>query len=305
MRHLNYTHLLYFWTVVREGGVTKAAEVMHLTPQTISGQLKRLEEAVGEKLFLRQGRGLALTETGQVVNQYCEEIFQLGAELTQRVHSRQALKPAILQVGVLSSIPKLVAQQIIEPAMLLPNPVRVVCREGDLDSLLAELAVHRLDLVVSDRPLPSGSHVRAFNHALMESGVGLFVHRSIAAGYASFPEDVHDRPMLLPVANNTLRRNLEDWFERQGVYPRVVAEFDDSALMKAFGEAGLGIFPAPTLIAQEVCDMYDAVLLGQMDEVKERYYAISPERRVKHPAVLAITQGAQQLRIAPDTQGDA
>ncbi len=293
MRHLNYTHLLYFWTVVREGSVTKAAESLHLTPQTVSGQLKRLEQAVGEKLFAREGRGLTLTETGRVVNQYAEEIFQLGAELTQRVNSEQALMPTMLHVGVLSSIPKLVALRVIEPALKLTNPVRIVCREGDLDAMLGDLAVHRLDLIISDRPLPSGSHVKAFNHALGDSGVSIFAHKSIATRYKNFPAQVDDGPMLLPVANNTLRRSLEDWFERQGVSPRVVAEFDDAAQMKAFGEAGWGMFPAPTIIADEVCSMYHARLLGHMENVKERYWAISPERRVKHPAVLAITEHAR------------
>ena len=300
MRHLNYTHLLYFWTVVREGGVTNAAKALHLTPQTISGQLKLLEESVGEKLFNRVGRGLTLTETGQVVNRYTEEIFQLGAELTQKVKSKQALLPETLHVGVLSSIPKIIARRVIAPGLDLPHPVRVICHEGDMDNLLGELAVHRLDLIVSDRPLPSGSHVKAFNHPLGESGVSIFAHKSIAKHYRNFPAAVDDAPMLLPVANNTLRRNLEDWFERQDVSPRVVAEFDDSALLKAFGEVGIGLFPAPTVIADEVCNSYDARLLGHVEEVRERYYAISPERRVKHPAVLAITEQARAGLLGSD-----
>ena len=298
MRHLNYTHLLYFWTTVREGTVTKAAETLHLTPQTISGQLKLLEEAVGEKLFYRSGRGLALTDTGRVVEQYAEEIFQLGAELTQRIHSKQALMPTILHVGVLSSLPKLVALRVLEPATRLEDPVRVVCQEGHLDELLGDLAIHRLDLIISDRPLPSGSHVKAFNHPLGDSDVSIFAHKGIAKKYQRFPNSVQDGPMLLPVANNTLRRNLEDWFERIGCVPHVVAEFDDSALLKAFGEAGHGMFPAPTIIAEEVCSMYNARVLGQAEGVRERYYAISPERRVKHPAVLAITEQARAQLVA-------
>ncbi len=294
MRHLNYTHLLYFWNVAREGSIARAAEILHLTPQTISGQLKLLEEAVGEPLFNRVGRGLALTETGRVVNQYADEIFQLGAELTQRVKSKQALLPTTLHVGIVNSIPKLVALRVIEPALGLDDPVRVICQEGDLDYLLGDLAVHRLDLIISDHPLPSGSHVKAYNHALGESDISFFAHKSIARRFAKFPDSLDDAPMLLPVANSPLRRSLDDWFEREDVTPRVVAEFDDSALLKAFGEAGLGIFPAPSAIADEVCSMYHSRILGRVPDIGERYFAISPERRLKHPAVLAITESARK-----------
>jgi LysR family transcriptional activator of nhaA len=296
MRHVNYTHLLYFWNVAREGSIARAAEILHLAPQTISGQLKSLEHSVGEPLFKREGRGLVLTEMGRFVNQYAEEIFQLGSELSQQIKSKQALMPTILQVGVLMSIPKLVALHMMEPALELADPVRIVCREGDLDLLLAELALHKLDLIISDRPLPSGSHVKAFNHPLGESEVSFFAHRRVAKEYPNFPEDLNGAPMLLPIANNTLRRNLDDWFERQAVTPRTVAEFDDSALMKSFGEAGHGVFPAPTAIADEVCAMYDVQLLGHAD-ISERYFAISPERKVKHPAVRAITESARQILL--------
>ena len=294
MRHLNYTHLLYFWNVAREGSIAKAADVLHLTPQTISGQLKLLEEAVGEPLFTRVGRGLALTETGFVVQQYADEIFALGAELTQRVKSKQALTPTVLNVGVVNSIPKLVALRVIEPAFSLQDPVRVVCREAHLDHLLGDLAVHRLDLIISDRPLPTGSHVKAYNHALGESDISFFAHKSIARRYRHFPLDLDDAPTLLPVASSTLRRSLDDWFEREGVTPRVVAECNDSGLLKAFGEAGLGIFAAPTTIADEVCSMYHSRILGRAGDIRERYFAISPERRLKHPAVVAITENARR-----------
>lgn len=188
MRHLNYTHLLYFWTVAREGSIAKASQVLHLTPQTISGQLKLLEEAVGEPLFNRVGRGLALTETGQVVNQYADEIFMLGAELTQRVKSKQALIPTTLNVGIVNSIPKLIAQRVLKPILSLSDPVRIVCHEGDLERLLGELAVHRLDLVISDRSIPTGMNVKAYNHTLGSSPISFFAHRSIAKKYQqNFP----------------------------------------------------------------------------------------------------------------------
>ena len=300
MRHLNYTHLLYFWTVAREGSIAKAAKVLHLTPQTISGQLKLLEQSVDESLFVRVGRGLALTETGQVVNQYADEIFQLGAELTQRVKSKQALIPTTFNVGILNSIPKLVALRVLQPALTLDDPIRINCSEGELDMLLGELAVHHLDLVISDRPLPSGTSVKAYNHVLGESGISFFAHKTMARKLGKFPAGLNDAPILLPNQSSPLRRSLEDWFDRQKIVPRVVAEFEDSALLKAFGEAALGAFPAPTAIAAEVCSMYHAKLLGSVDdEVRDTYYATSPERKLKHPAVIAITESAREL-FQPD-----
>ncbi len=294
MRHLNYTHLLYFWTVAREGTITRASEVLHLTPQTISGQLKLLDEAVGEPLFSRVGRGLVLTETGQVVKQYADEIFMLGAELTQRVKSKQALVPTTLNVGIVNSIPKLVALRILKPALELDEPMRVVCREGDLEHLLADLALHRLDLLVSDRPIPAGTSVKAYNHPLGDSGINLFAHESIAGRYReNFPACLDDAPMLLPALDSPLRNNLEDWFDAMGIRPRVLAEFDDSALLKAFGNEALGVFPAPAAITDEVVSMYHSRLVGRVEAISESYFAISPERKVKHPAVLQITENAR------------
>ena len=299
MRHLNYAHLLYFWTVAQEGSIVKASEKLHLTPQTISGQLKLLEEAVGEPLFNRVGRGLALTETGHVVNQYADEIFMLGAELTQRVKSKQALLPTTLNVGIVSSIPKLIALRVMEPAMSLEDPMRIVCREGSMDKLLADLAVHRLDLVISDHPVPGGMNVKAYTHPLGETGISFFAHKRIARKYQRrFPESLEGAPMLMPVADSPLRRSLDDWFDRGDITPRVVAEFDDSALLKAFGEAALGVFPAPTAIAEEVISMYHAVNLGPAEGINESYYAISPERKLKHPAVLAVTESAREELFA-------
>ncbi len=296
MRHLNYTHLLYFWTVAREGSIAKAAKVLHLTPQTISGQLKLLEESIDEALFVRVGRGLALTETGHVVNQYADEIFQLGAELTQRVKTKQALLPTTLNVGIVNSIAKLIALRVLEPALALDDPIRVNCREGDMDMLLGELAIHNLDLVISDRALPHGTSVKAYNHVLGESEISFFAHKSIARKLDSFPKALDGAPVLLPNQNSPLRRLLDDWFDRNDIVPRLVAEFDDSALLKAFGEAALGAFPAPTAIAEEVCSMYHSKHLGSVDsEICETYYAISPERKLKHPAVIAITESARAL----------
>jgi LysR family transcriptional activator of nhaA len=295
MRHLNYTHLLYFWTVAREGTITRASQVLHLTPQTISGQLKLLDEAVGEPLFSRVGRGLVLTETGQVVKQYADEIFMLGAELTQRVKSKQALIPNSINVGICNSIPKLVALRILKPALELEQPLRIVCREGDLERLLGELALHRLDLLISDRTIPAGSSVKAYNHPLGDSGICLFAHESIAEHYRpGFPDSLDNAPMLLPALDSPLRNSLEDWFDVIKVRPRVFAEFDDSALLKAFGNAALGIFPAPAFISEEVSSMYHSRLIGSVNSIRESYFAISPERKLKHPAVLQITENARE-----------
>lgn len=294
MRHFNYNHLQYFWVVAREGSIARAAEVLHLTPQTISGQLKLLEESVGQPLFHRVGRGLSLTETGQLVQQYADEIFSLGAELSERVRSGDPDVPETLNVGIVNSIAKLIAYRVIEPALEMSNQVRIVCREGDLDQLLGDLAVHKLDLVISDRALPGGLHVRAYNHSLGQSAIAMFARRGIANRYAKgFPESLHEAPVLLPVWGSPLRRALDEYFDRLNVQPRIVAEFEDSALMKAFGEAGAGVFPAPAAISEPVEHMYHARMIGDAEGVIEHYYAISPERRLKHPAVVRITEIAR------------
>ena len=295
MRHLNYQHLLYFWTVAREGSIARASEVLHLTPQTISGQLKLLEESIGAPLFHRVGRGLVLSDTGRLVNQYAEEIFSLGAELTQRVRDQDMGAPLAFNVGVVNSIPKLIAQRILLPSLELGDEIRLLCWENELDKLLADLAVHRLDLVVSDRPLPTGSSVKAFNHLLGVSGVSMFAHRSVAAKFAKgFPGSLDGAPLLLPVNTSALRRRLDDWFDLVGVRPHIVGEFEDSALLKAFGGEGGGVFPAPTAIAPQIERSYQARLVGEVTEVEERFYVISPERKLKHPAVVRITEAARE-----------
>ena len=294
MRHLNYNHLHYFWTVANEGSIARASELLHITPQTISGQLKLLEEVVGEPLFQRVGRGLALTENGRLIKQYADEIFTIGAELSQVVRIRHSHASPVLTVGIVNSIPKLIAYRLLEPALSASEAVRVVCLEADLEKLLAELAIHRLDLVISDRPIPVGMSVKAYNHRLGESAISFFSIRRSAARYQrNFPGSLDGAPMLLPVNTTALRRELDDWFDRVDVRPRIVAECEDSALMKAFGEAGVGIFPAPHAIAAEVDRMYNARAIGVAGEVRENYVAISPERRLKHPAVLDIIEHAR------------
>jgi LysR family transcriptional activator of nhaA len=295
VRHLNYTHLLYFWTVVQEGSITAASKALNLTPQTISGQIKLLEQSVGESLFNRVGRGLVLTDTGRVVNGYADEIFRLGTELTQRVKSKMSLTPSSLKVGIADSIAKLIVLRMLKPILAMKDKVRIICYESTLDVLLADLAVHKLDLVLSDRPVPTGLNVKAYNHPLGKSDVSFFAHNTIARNYQhSFPDSLNNAPMLMPLGNSSLRRSLNDWFDRQGVTPDIIAEFDDSALLKAFGEAGLGVFPAPTAIAEEVCSMYHSTLLGPAKGVSETYYAITCERKLKLPAIVAITESARE-----------
>ena len=294
MRHLNYSHLQYFWTVAREGSIAKAAEALNLTPQTISGQLKLLDEAVGQPLFNRVGRRLVLSETGRVVFEYAEEIFTIGAELASVVRGHQRSGPTSLAVGIVSSMPKLIAERIVAPAIMAEQSVRVRCQESSLEQLLSELAVHRLDIVLSDQPVPDGRKIKAYNPRLGESSLSFFVQRSQARRYRGrFPGSLMDAPMLLPTPNSALRRRLDDWFEAHEVFPRIIGEFDDSALLKAFGEAGTGIFAGPTVIAEEICRMYRMSVIGETDEIKERFYAISPERRLKHASVVMITDTAR------------
>jgi LysR family transcriptional activator of nhaA len=280
--------------VAREGSITKASQLLHITPQTISGQLKLLEDSVGEPLFQRQGRGLVLTDTGQVVNIYADEIFSLGSELAQRLNSKEPGKPQELNVGVVFSIAKLIAYRILKPVLGLEEPIRIVCYEGNLEKLLGDLAIHKLDLILSDSPLPTGLNVKAYNHLLGDSTVSFFAQKNLAKSYRKkFPESLDNAPMLMPVKTSVLRRNLEDWFEHIDVSPNILAEFDDSALLKAFGEASVGIFPSPTAISNEVEKMYNSSVIGTIENLKETYYAISPERKIKHPGVIQITEIAR------------
>ena len=294
MRHLNYSHLQYFWTVAREGSIVRAAEILHITPQTISGQLKLLDEAVGTPLFNRSGRRLVLSETGRVVFGYADEIFSIGAELANVVRGQDAAGTALLNVGVVSSMPKLVVERIIAPALTGDDPIRVSCHEASLEQLLADLAIHRLDLVLSDQPMPVGLGLRAYNHRLGSSGLSFFsVRKGAAKLKRRFPGSMDGAEMLLPSRDSALRRLMDEWFEANDLRPKIVGEFDDSALLKAFGEAGVGLFSGPTVIETEICRMYRASVIGRAPEVTENFYAISPERRLKHDAVVAITNLAR------------
>ncbi|MGB5259150.1 MAG: transcriptional activator NhaR [Gammaproteobacteria bacterium] len=292
---INYKHLHYFWAVAKEGGIARASERLNLTPQTISGQLSLLEEHLGEALFTRVGRNLELTETGRLVLSYADEIFSLGGELEEMVRNLPDGRPLLFKVGVADVVPKSIAYRLLAPALQLPEPVRIVCREGSIESLLAELAVHRVDLVIADGPIPPGVNVRGFNHPLGDCGITFFAVPRLARKLGKkFPHSLSGAPLLLPGEVTVVRSRLVQWFDGLHIHPRIVGEFDDSALMKAFGRAGAGVFIAPTPIAAEVEKQYDVVAIGQTDEVRDHFYAISVERKISHPAVVAITEMARE-----------
>ncbi len=294
---LNFHYLLSFRTVVREGSIARACVKLLLAQSTVSGQLAALEKTLGQKLFTRVGRGLKLTEAGDHVYRYADEIFLLGHELIQSVGSQAAEHPLRLIVGVADVLPKTVAYRLLQPALAFPD-VRVVCREGKFEQLVAELSLHHLDVVLSDAPLAAVLNVRAYNHLLGESGISFFGVAALAEKYAgNFPASLGGAPFYLPTANTALRRSLDDWFDAHGIRPKICAEFEDSALMKSFGREGAALFVAPTAVEGDVCRQFDVNVVGRIDTIRERYFAISVERRVKHPGVLAITAEAKNLLV--------
>jgi LysR family transcriptional activator of nhaA len=294
MQWLNYHHLLYFWTVVREGSVGRAAETLSLTQPTVSSQLKALETSLGEKLLERSGRRLVPTEVGRMVFGYADEIFGLGRELLDTLNDRPTGRPLRLVVGVADVMPKLIVQRLLAPALRLGSGVHLVCREDKTDRLLVALSTHELDVVLADTPMGAGVSVRAFNHLLGESGVTVFGDKALAAKLRpGFPGSLGGAPMLAPTTNTVMRRSLDQFFGARDIRPRIVAEFDDSALLKAFGESGTGVFPAPSVIEEEVCRSAHVRVVGRLAEVRERLYAISIEKRLKHPAVVAISETAR------------
>jgi LysR family transcriptional activator of nhaA len=294
MSGLNFKHLRYFWAVAANGSIARASEILHLTPQTISGQLRELEEQLGAKLFQKSGRNLVLTDTGRVVFSYADEMFRLGDELQDVLEGRIPGAALKLTVGVAMVVPKLLAYRMLEPVLRLQDPVHLVCQEAPLADLLADLSVHKLDLVLADSPISPALNIRAYNHPLGESGISFFAAAKKARNYTTeFPRSLIGAPMLMPTASSALRRMLEQWFERQEIQPLVVAEFEDRALMKAFGEADAGIFTSPTAVEDDVVAKYGVRVIGRTDDIKERFYAISAERRIKHPAVSAITETAR------------
>lgn len=296
MNWLNYHHLLYFHMVAKEGSVTTAALKLHLSQPTLSGQVRQLEESLGEKLFERRGRNLVLSEAGQVVYRYADEIFSLGRELTEAVKGRHNQRSPRFVVGVADVLPKLVVYRLLEPAVHMEGGIRLSVREESMERLLAALSAHELDLVLSDSPLPPTAGVKAWSHLLTESTVSFFAVPALAAKLRpGFPASLDRQPMLMPGETAALRRPLERWLENANLRPEVSAEIEDSALLKSFGGAGAGVFAAPTVLEAELCRQYQVEVVGRVEELKERYYAISVERRIRHPAVAAISAGAREL----------
>ncbi len=291
---LNYHHLLYFWTVAKEGSITAAANKLHLAQPTLSTQIQKLEKSLGVKLFNRKGRNLVLSEMGQTVYRYADEIFSLGRELSDTLRGQQGGDKLSLLVGVPDVLPKLIVYQLLKPALSMEEDVQLVCYEGKQNNLLSDLALHRLDIVLADVPLTPQINVRAFNHQLGECGVTIVgVAELVKAHAKNFPMSLDGAPMLLPTQNTNLRRSLEQYFDERGISPNVRHEFEDSALVKVFAQAGEGLIAVPTAVENEVTQQYSLSVLGRITEVRERFYAISVERRLKHPAVVAISNAAK------------
>ncbi len=291
MDWLNYHHLHYFWRVAREGGLVPASSRLRLSPSTVSEQVRSLERALGEQLFTKSGRRLVLTDMGRVALRYADEIFALGRELQDALKGRATGRSPRLLVGIADVVPKVVARRLLEPALELPDSVQLVCLENKPERLFADLAAHDLDVVITDGPVPPSIPIRAFSHLLGECGIDFLASPDLARTHAKrFPDSLSGAPVLLPTQGTTLRRSLDEWFAKRGIRPRVVGEFDDSALLTAFGEAGRGVFPIPSAITREVSRQHGVRTVGRAADVRERYYAITVERRIEQPAVVAISR---------------
>ncbi|MFA7270432.1 MAG: transcriptional activator NhaR [Sterolibacterium sp.] len=295
MAALNFKHLRYFWMVAKTGSIVRAAEQLHLTAHSISGQLKEFEETLGVDLFRRAGRNLELTDTGRRILSYAEDIFSTGEDILEVLRDQKAKRTLLFRVGITDSVSKAVAYRLVEPALKLGEPVRLECREGRMTPLLAELSIHRLDMIIADRPMPANLNVRGYSHLLGQSGLSLFGTRRLAKKLSGrFPASLNNAPFLLPGEDVAIRPKLFQWFDDNDLRPRIVGEFDDSALMKSFGQAGAGLFVAPTAIEDHVCTQYKVINIGRIDSVIEQLYAITTERRITHPAIVAISKVAQQ-----------
>ncbi len=300
---LNYKQLYYFWNIAKAGGVIRAAERLNVTPQTVSGQLGELERALDTQLFRRAGRRLELTSAGELALRHAEEIFQIGGELEALLRNRPVGGDLLFRVGVVDAVPKSMAHRLLEPSLELAEPVRLICHEDKPEDLFRELAIHKLDLVIADRALPRELGVKGYNHELGRSSVVFCATRPLADRYReSFPHSLYGAPFLMPGEGTALRGEINHWLLKYDIQPHIVGEFDDTVLMKAFGAAGVGVFPVPLAIVEEVRHQYNVAIVGAADEIVVRYYAISQERRLKHPAVIAVRQAARRsLFIEPKT----
>ena len=299
MDWLNYHHLLYFWMVAKTGSITRAGQELRLAQPTISAQIRALEETLGEKLFVKTGRRLQVTEVGQLVFGYADEIFSLGRELMDVLKGTPRGRAARLVVGISDMMPKLVAYRILQPALTLPTPVHLVCHEDHPEKLLLSLAAHEFDLVLTDSPAPSAVRVRVFSHLLGSSGIALFAAPALAAQYRKdFPNRLDGAPFLMPMRDSASRQTLDHWLDTHKIRPLIVGEFQDRALLNVFGQAGTGIFASPVAVEDEVRKYFRVALVGRLDSAKEDFYAVSAERRIKHPAIAAISESARQSLFA-------
>jgi LysR family transcriptional activator of nhaA len=285
--------LYYFYSVATDGSIAKASARLHLTPQTISGQITSFEAQIGFKLFDRHGKKMRLSEKGRLIYTYAQDIFQLGDELKVVLKTQEPAHWQTLTVGITDVIPKVLAYQLLNPALNMPEPTRLICKEGDQESLLADLAIDRLDMILTDQPLATGSHVKAYNHQLTKSGFTFFATKQLASVCRKgFPFSLSGQPFLFQSKKSAVRPRLSSWLEKHDIVPKIIAEFDDSALMKSFGQAGYGVFAGPTIIEEAIASQYKVSIIGRTEEFEEHYYAISPERRLKHPAIIEIIKGA-------------
>ncbi len=292
---MNFKHLHYFWAAAKAGGIVRAGEQLHITPQTLSGQIKLLEDRLGCSLFRKVGRGLELTDAGRVALGYAEQIFALGAELEAKIGRSSGGAQALdFRVGIADSVAKAIAYRLLEPALAMAEPVHLICHEGKFQDLLAQLAVHRLDLVIADEPIGRQVSVKAYSHLLGSTAMSFFAAPALAERLGEpFPACLDGAPMLLQGASSAMRRRFDFWLAAQGLRPRAIGEFDDAALMKAFGAEGRGVFMAPTVVERETAAQYGVQLLGRTADLVEEFYAISVERRISHPCIAAITTAAR------------
>lgn len=291
MTPVNFNQLYYFYLVAKEGSIARVSEQQHITAQTISGQLSAFEHTVGNPLFLRQGKKWTLTELGRVTFRYADDIFRLGDELRQVLKHQQGVQWRTFTVGVTDVLPKAFIYEMLKPVFAMPDQLRLICLEGEQSQLLADLALNKLDLVLTDQPLQPSSPLKAYSHQITESSTSFFAAPNIAQSLVGdFPQSLQSQPMLLQSKRSIIRQRLDAWFAQQRIVPQVIAEFDDSALMKAFGQQGLGIFSAPSKIADNICRQYEVCVIGCTDAVKEVFYAISPERKLTHPGVVELVR---------------
>lgn len=292
---MNFKHLHYFWVTAKAGGIMRAGEQLHTTPQTLSGQIKLLEAWLDRKLFRKSGRQLELTDDGRLALGYADQIFALSAELEAALRQAQGRARVLeFRVGVADSVAKSVAYRLLEPALSIAEPVKFLCSEGKFSDLLAQLAVHRLDLVISDIPLSRRISVKAFNHSLGSSAMSFFCTPGLKRRWpGDFPQCLNGMPMLIPGASVSVRQQLEGWLTKHQIFPQVIGEFDDAALLKAFGREGRGAFMAPTVLEDETVAQFGVEVMGRTADLVEDFYAVSVERRITHPCVVAITDAAQ------------